>query len=61
MTLKLLTKTFRDDKPLPYWYAILIVKLAQVAVERKHCGLRRELLKQDDSLGDLLAFSGASE
>ena len=59
--LKVLIRAFNSERPLPYWYAMTIIKLAQSLTERKHSRLRKELLKQDDSMGDLLAFSGTSE
>ena len=49
------------SKPLPGWIGRLSVALAQSAAERYHSRLRRELLKQDDSLSDMLAFSGRGE
>ncbi len=48
-------------KPLPGWIGRLSVALAQSAAERYHSRLRRELLKHDDSQGDMLAFSGRGE
>ncbi len=49
------------DKPLPGWIGRPVVALAQANAERFHSQLRRELLKQDDSLSDMLAFSGRGE
>jgi preprotein translocase subunit SecA len=49
------------QRPLPGWIGKLLVALAQISAERYHSRLRRDLLKQDDSLGDMLAFSGRSE
>jgi preprotein translocase subunit SecA len=49
------------SKPLPGWIGRLLVALAQSAAERYHSRLRRELLKQDDNLSDMLAFSGRGE
>jgi preprotein translocase subunit SecA len=48
-------------KPLPHWFGKLIVAVAQASAERYHSRLRRELLKQDDNLSDMLAFSGRGE
>ena len=48
-------------KPLPGWLGYLIVTLAQISAESYHSRLRRELLKQDDNLSDMLAFSGRGE
>jgi preprotein translocase subunit SecA len=36
-------------------------RLAQMRAERANAGIRRELLKLDEQLGDLLAFSGRGE
>jgi len=49
------------SKPLPGWIGRLLVAVAQSAAERYHSRLRRELLKQDDNLSDMLAFSGRGE
>jgi preprotein translocase subunit SecA len=51
----------RWKKPLPQWFGRLIVAMAQASAERYHSRLRRELLKQDDNLSDMLAFSGRGE
>ena len=51
----------RRKKPLPGWLGLLIVTIAQTNAERYHSRLRRDLLKQDDDLGDTLAFSGRGE
>lgn len=49
------------NKALPHWLGILIVTVAQSSAERHHRKIRKNLLKQDDSQGDMLAFSGRSE
>lgn len=49
------------DKPLPGWLARLLVAITQISAEHYHSRLRRDLLKQDDSLADMLAFSGRGE
>jgi preprotein translocase subunit SecA len=51
----------KDSKPLPLWLGKPIVAFAQSAAERHHGKIRRELLKLDDNLGDMLAFSGRAE
>jgi preprotein translocase subunit SecA len=51
----------KDGKPLPLWIGKPIVGFAQSAAERHHGRIRRELLKLDDNLGDMLAFSGRAE
>ncbi len=38
-----------------------LVRLAQWRAERGHAAIRRELLRMDEQLGDLLAFSGRGE
>ena len=58
---KLLRLFTGRSKPLPGWIGRLLVALAQSAAERYHSRLRRELLKQDDNLNDMLAFSGRGE
>jgi len=51
----------KRNKPLPGWLGLPIVMIAQSAAERHHSKTRRELLKLDDNLGDMLAFSGRTE
>jgi preprotein translocase subunit SecA len=46
---------------LPDWFARMLFSLAQRATERRHGGIRKRLLHSDDSLQDLLAFSGRGE
>jgi preprotein translocase subunit SecA len=59
---KVLVRLFSGrKKSLPNWFGRLIVALAQASAERYHSRLRRELLKQDDNLSDMLAFSGRGE
>jgi len=48
-------------QPLPGWLGTPLVALAQKAAERHHTRIRRDLLKLDDNLGDMLAFSGRGE
>ena len=57
----LLARGKRSNKPLPLWLGKPIVGFAQSGAERHHSRIRRELLKQDDNLGDMLAFSGRTE
>jgi preprotein translocase subunit SecA len=47
--------------PLPQCLGRPIVWIAQLNAERHHSKIRRELLKMDDNLGDMLAFSGRAE
>lgn len=59
---KTLIRFFSGKKePLPNWLGVVIVYLAQASAEHYHSRLRRNLLKQDDNLNDLLAFSGRGE
>jgi preprotein translocase subunit SecA len=51
----------KRNKPLPGWLGLPIVMIAQSSAERHHSKTRRELLKLDDNLGDMLAFSGRTE
>lgn len=46
---------------VPGLIALRAMEIAQRATERKHSALRRNLLKSDDALEDLLAFSGRTE
>ena len=38
-----------------------LVRVAQARAERSHAAIRRDLLKIDEQLGDLLSFSGKGE
>jgi len=51
----------RRGKPLPHWLGALLSVIAQRGAERHHSRVRRELLRTDDQLSDLLAFTGRSE
>ena len=51
----------RPGEPLPGWVARLLVGTAQHTAERHHARTRRELLRIDDHLSDLLAFTGRPE
>ncbi|MEM8538114.1 MAG: RNA helicase SecA, partial [Pseudomonadota bacterium] len=46
---------------MPGWIVHPLMRLAQKATERKHSATRRNLLRTDDALEDLLAFSGRTE
>ena len=48
-------------KPLPQWLGLLVSSAAQMRAERHHGGMRRRLLRIDDQLGDMMAFSGQGE
>ena len=47
--------------PLSDWLGTPVVVIAQRAAERNYSRMRRDLLKLDDQLGDMLAFSGRGE
>ena len=46
---------------LGQWMSSLMLRRAQRKVERAHFKMRKELLKVDPQLGDLLSFSGHIE
>ena len=46
---------------LPGWFGRAVVALAQTLTEFNHGGIRRNLLKIDDNIGDMLAYSGRGE
>ena len=54
---------FADKKTgqLPRWLGVPVLTWAQAAAEVHHGAIRRDLLKLDDNLGDMLAFSGRAE
>jgi preprotein translocase subunit SecA len=51
----------KPDAPIASWPTKLLVAVAQRAAESRHTQLRRDLLKLDENLGDMLAFSGRGE
>jgi len=51
----------KPDAPMAPWFTKLLVAVAQRAAESRHGQLRRDLLKLDENLGDMLAFSGRGE
>jgi preprotein translocase subunit SecA len=51
----------RNDGLLPHHIGRLLVTLAQRTAEMHHARTRRELLRIDDHLSDLLAFTGRPE
>ena len=51
----------RSGQSLPAWLGRLLVNAAQGAAERHHGRIRRDLLRADDQLSDLLAFTGRGE
>ena len=48
-------------KPLPYFVGAPIVVMAQRMAESQHARTRKDLLRVDDHLSDLLAFTGRPE
>lgn len=46
---------------LPGWLGRMLFSLAQRTTERRHSAIRKRLLHSDESLQDLLAFSGRGE
>jgi preprotein translocase subunit SecA len=50
-----------SGKPLPQWLGDRLVSYAQGTAERHHGRIRRDLLRSDDQLNDLLAFTGRGE
>jgi preprotein translocase subunit SecA len=58
---RLLGRLGKPDAPAMPWLALLLVAAAQRAAESRQSKLRRDLLKLDENLGDMLAFSGRGE
>jgi len=51
----------RKDGSLPGWLGRVLVAVAQTSAEHHHARVRRELLRIDDQLSDMLAFTGRPE
>jgi len=49
------------NTPLPDWLGGSIVSIAQRSAERHHARIRHDLLRVDEQLSDMLAFTGRSE
>lgn len=54
-------RMWRRNEPVPSWLGKLALGVAQRAAERHHASIRRQLLRSDDQLSDLLAFTGRPE
>jgi preprotein translocase subunit SecA len=50
-----------SGKPLPRWIGDRLVDFAQWAAERHNGNIRRQLLRVDEQLSDMLAFTGRGE
>jgi len=59
--LRAAARTARGGRALPRWLGAVLVGTAQRAAEYTHGRMRRDLLRLDDNLGDMLAFSGRGE
>jgi preprotein translocase subunit SecA len=51
----------RGNAPLPRWLGGAVVAVAQMAAENRYSRTRRDLLRVDENVGDMLAFSGRGE
>jgi preprotein translocase subunit SecA len=58
---KLMARLAGDGRALPGRLGAALVAFAQRTAERHHARVRRELLRVDDHLSDLLAFTGRPE
>jgi preprotein translocase subunit SecA len=58
---KILDRIRPADGKVPLWLGRVLFGFAQRAMQRRHGEIRRRLLHSDDSLQDLLAFSGRGE
>ena len=58
---RLARRLWRRPGPVPGAFGERLVTFAQLAAERHHAGIRRQLLRADDQLSDLLAFTGRPE
>ena len=58
---RLLVRIRPSDGKVAHWLGRALIGLAQRTTQRRHSEVRRRLLHSDDSLQDLLAFSGRGE
>ena len=61
LLLAMISRSSDQLRPISDLLGRLIAKLSQSAAEREHARTRRELLKLDEQLAKMLAFSGRSE
>jgi preprotein translocase subunit SecA len=59
--LSVLSALCRQGSPLPGWLGSWVLRRAQRAAERSHRRIRHQLLRADEQLSDLLAFTGPGE
>ena len=50
-----------SGKPLPYGLGVVLLGIAQRIAERRHARVRSELMRIDDQVSDMLAFTGRAE
>jgi preprotein translocase subunit SecA len=58
---RLAERMTKADKHVRSWLTTILVYVAQRQAESRQSRLRRDLLKTDESLADMLAFSGRGE
>jgi preprotein translocase subunit SecA len=58
---RLAERMTKPDKHVRSWLTTILVYVAQRQAESRQSRLRRDLLKTDESLADMLAFSGRGE
>ncbi|OOZ37685.1 preprotein translocase subunit SecA [Solemya velesiana gill symbiont] len=61
LTQRILAWALYDEHALPTWLGKVIVYAVQRFAEGHNSRTRKDLLKMDDNLGDMLAFSGRGE
>jgi preprotein translocase subunit SecA len=57
----LLERTLKDKIQLPGWIGVSLIRIAQFSAEQHFSRIRKDLLKVDDHLSDMLAFTGRGE
>ncbi len=57
----LLQWLIRSNTPFAQWLGAGFIRQAQSKLERRHARIRRDLIKMDRRLGDVLAFTGPME
>jgi preprotein translocase subunit SecA len=50
-----------EQRAVPNWLGAALVGISQRIAERRHAGVRSDLLRIDDQQSDLLAFTGSAE
>jgi preprotein translocase subunit SecA len=55
---RILTALSTSEGVVPFWLGVFLLSLPQRAEERRHGRMRRQMMETEESLEDLLVYSG---